>query len=137
VLIASNGLIALNDIPSDDKAQSLDDMGVVGFAPFYGRVDMANGGKVYVQESTDADVLTRLTETVGENYKLPGFVAKSAIIVTYVNVSTTRLSLGRNTFQAIVFGGSDVLDEHVTFVEYLYKDLEWAGKAEAMVRPLQ
>ena len=90
VQISINGIVALNDIPPESDSQRLDEMHIVGFAPYFGRMNTARGGAVYVAESTDSDVLTRATQTIGENYNEPGFVAKTVVSVTYVNVSTDR-----------------------------------------------
>ncbi|VDK77067.1 unnamed protein product [Anisakis simplex] len=78
-----------------------------------------------------SDVLTRASQTVRENYPENTFVAKSAVTVTYVNVTTGNRKSAGNTFQALIVAGLNKNAENMTFVHLLYRDLPWSEGAEA------
>uniref|UniRef100_A0A1I8ASX4 Nidogen n=1 Tax=Steinernema glaseri TaxID=37863 RepID=A0A1I8ASX4_9BILA len=129
ISISANGLITVEEgkISSGEK---LDDMEAQGVAPFFAPIDLSRGGQVTVSETTDSDVLTRATAAIVENGDDATFVATSVVIVTYLNVSTSRQRTG-NTFQALLIGGRNGRRENKTFAQLLYKDLPWSDGAEA------
>ncbi|CCD68378.1 Dendrite extension defective protein 1 [Caenorhabditis elegans] len=126
--VTSTGLIAINEVNRDNGR--LEDMQLVGIAPFFGPIDLSRNGAVSVEEVDDVEVLRRVTRTIGENYNDPTFVAKSALVVTFSNVTDGRQTKG-NTFQALLIDGSNSKNEKMTFVELMYRDLPWASGAEA------
>lgn len=124
---------------------------MVGFAPLY-RAGSSLRGSVYVEETDDAETLQRATKLIGEQFTdEAGFVAQSAVVVTYVNVTRDRDPRQQNTFQgvsrntfivthhfaAVIIGGRSVVSDDLTFVEYLYSDIQWADNAEAQVMAQQ
>ncbi|TKR78276.1 hypothetical protein L596_019108 [Steinernema carpocapsae] len=130
ISISTNGLITVEEAVSVKPGEKLDDMEALGIAPFFSPIDISRGGQVSVLETTDSDALTRATSAVVENGDDPTFVATSAVVVTYMNVTTNRSKLG-NTFQALLIGGRNGHRENKTFAQFLYKDLPWSDGAEA------
>ncbi|CAL2036292.1 unnamed protein product [Caenorhabditis brenneri] len=126
--VTSTGLIAVNELNRDGGR--LEDMQLVGIAPFFGPIDLSRNGAVSVEEVDDQEVLRRVTRTIAENYNDPTFEAKSALVVTFSNVTDGRQAKG-NTFQALLIDGSGARNEKMTFVELMYRDLPWASGAEA------
>ncbi|PIC42356.1 hypothetical protein B9Z55_009462 [Caenorhabditis nigoni] len=126
--VTSTGLIAVNEVNRDGGR--LEDMQLVGIAPFFGPIDLSRNGAVSVEEVDDVEVLRRVTRTIAENYNDPTFEAKSALVVTFSNVTDGRQAKG-NTFQALLIDGSGARKEKMTFVELMYRDLPWASGAEA------
>uniref|UniRef100_A0A1I7TIT4 Nidogen n=1 Tax=Caenorhabditis tropicalis TaxID=1561998 RepID=A0A1I7TIT4_9PELO len=126
--VTSTGLIALNELNRDGGR--LEEMQLVGIAPFFGPIDLSRSGAVSVEEVDDVEVLRRVTRTISENYNDPTFEAKSALVVTFSNVTDGKQAKG-NTFQALLIDGSGARNEKMTFVELMYRDLPWASGAEA------
>lgn len=126
--VTSTGLIAINELNRD--VGRLEDMQLVGIAPFFGPVDLSRSGAVTVEEVDDVEVLNRVTRTIAENYNDPTFNANSALVVTFSNVTDGRQPKG-NTFQALLIDGVGARNEKMTFVELMYRDLPWASAAEA------
>lgn len=103
--ISSNGIIVVEQMSPFQPGDHLDDMEVLGIAPFFAAIDIEQGGEISVSETTgkrffkklfekmvflDSDVLTRATKTVNENLERPNFVATSVVIITFKNVTTAR-----------------------------------------------
>ncbi|CAI2348196.1 unnamed protein product [Caenorhabditis sp. 36 PRJEB53466] len=126
--VTSTGLIAVNELSKDGGR--LEDMQLIGIAPFFGPIDLSRNGAVSVEEVEDVEVLRRVTRTISENYNDPSFEAKSALVVTFSNVTDGRQAKG-NTFQALLIDGNNARNEKMTFVELMYRDLPWASGAEA------
>ncbi|EFO86565.1 hypothetical protein CRE_04751 [Caenorhabditis remanei] len=126
--VTSTGLIAVNELNKDGGR--LEDMKLIGIAPFFGPIDLSRNGAVSVEEVDDVEVLRRVTRTIAENYNDPTFEAKSVLVVTFSNVTDGRQAKG-NTFQALLIDGSGARNEKMTFVELMYRDLPWASGAEA------
>jgi hypothetical protein len=86
--VSNNGLITV-----DDKSQNvspgdrLDDMDVVGIAPFFASIDLSRNGEVTVAESTTPELLARANQVVNDNLESRDFIATSVVIVSYMNVS--------------------------------------------------
>uniref|UniRef100_A0A915ALI5 Uncharacterized protein n=1 Tax=Parascaris univalens TaxID=6257 RepID=A0A915ALI5_PARUN len=129
--IITQGLIALEDVGKIKPSDKLDTMGVHGIAPFFAPIDLSKGGQVFVDETTDSDVLTRATQTVLDNFQDNSFMATSVVTITFVNVTTGTKKGAGNTFQTLLIGGINKLHENITFVQMLYKDLPWSDGAEA------
>ncbi|CAD5221512.1 unnamed protein product [Bursaphelenchus xylophilus] len=128
--ISSNGLITVDDSVNILPGDSLDDMNVVGIAPFFAPIDLSKGGDVRVKESAEDGVLARATHIVNDNGESGGFIADNVIIISFINVSTPSTQT-TNTYQTVVISGRDSKKQPSTFVEFLYKDLTWTPNAEA------
>ncbi|VDO77745.1 unnamed protein product [Heligmosomoides polygyrus] len=107
---------------------NLEQMHMTGVAPFFAPIDTSRGGHVTVAEVTDSDTLTRVTRSIQDNYEEPTFEARSALIVTYMNVTDGKRG---NTFQTLLISGMNAKQEKMTFAEMLYKDMQWGDGAEA------
>jgi hypothetical protein len=103
---------------------------------------LAQQGQIYVEETTDPRILGKASQIINDQLGNGGdqqFAANHALLVTYVNVSLghrqqspTQIPL--NTFQTILIGGRDRLkrgDSPMTFVQFLYRDIQWSEDAEA------
>ncbi|CAD5215564.1 unnamed protein product [Bursaphelenchus okinawaensis] len=128
--ISANGLITVDDSVNILPGDSLDDMNVVGIAPFFALIDLSKGGEVKVKESSEDSVLARATHIVNENGESGGFIADSVIIISFINVTTSNTRTA-NTYQTVLISGRDSSKKLETFVEFLYKDLTWTPHAEA------
>ena len=114
----------------------LEDMNVLGIAPFFGPIDLSRGGRVTIAETEDQDILARASNQINGNLEQPNFKATSAVIVTYVNVSAAD-SRSSNTFQSLIIGGKNNRGEDLTFTMLLYKDLIWSAGAEAGIMTIE
>jgi len=111
-------------------------------APFFAPIDLAQQGQIYVEETTDPRILTKAAHLVNEQLGNGDsqFSASHALLVTYVNVSVGggqgTGGVGQrpvNTFQTLLLGGTGGgrRRENQTFVEFLYRDIQWSEDAEA------
>uniref|UniRef100_A0A183CAB2 EGF-like domain-containing protein n=1 Tax=Globodera pallida TaxID=36090 RepID=A0A183CAB2_GLOPA len=141
VVITTNGLILvqgakqLNSISSGEQPR-LDELDVYGVAPFFASIGLAQQGQIFVEETTDPSLLTKVSRTVNEQLtesRHSPFVGSHALMVTYVNVSLANAdSKLSNTFQTLLIGGRDKQKrENMTFVQFLYRDIAWSEGAEA------
>ncbi|CAI5445531.1 unnamed protein product [Caenorhabditis angaria] len=124
--ITSSGLIALDDIR--EAQGKLEDY--VGIAPFFAPIDISKSGTVSVEEVDDPNVLQKVTRTIAENYNDPSFEAKSALIITFSNVTSDTKQSG-NTFQTLLIDGNGAREEKMSFAEIMYREIGWSGNAEA------
>ncbi|KAL6727667.1 hypothetical protein Aduo_009523 [Ancylostoma duodenale] len=129
ITVTTSGLLSLTDV-SKASGEKLEEMKMTGVAPFFAPIDTSRGGHVTVAEVTDSETLTRVTRNIQENYDEPSFQAKSALIVTYMNVTDGKAPKG-NTFQTLLISGTNNKREKMTFAELLYKDMQWGEGAEA------
>uniref|UniRef100_A0A915E034 Uncharacterized protein n=1 Tax=Ditylenchus dipsaci TaxID=166011 RepID=A0A915E034_9BILA len=134
IMISTNGLIVVKELSKLNPGDQLDDMEMLGIAPFFAPIDLTSGnGEVVVSETTDSDVLTRATQLINEHMQPggePNFRATSVLIISFMNVTTAK-SKNANTFQTLLIGGTNMQKEDISFVEFLYKDLVWSDGAEA------
>lgn len=129
ITVTTSGLLSLTDVPKT-SGDNLEQMHMTGVAPFFAPIDTSRGGHVTVAEVTDSDTLTRVTRSIQDNYEEPTFEARSALIVTYMNVTDGKALRG-NTFQTLLISGMNAKQEKMTFAEMLYKDMQWGDGAEA------
>ncbi|KAE9550713.1 hypothetical protein FO519_006079 [Halicephalobus sp. NKZ332] len=134
--VSNSGLILVQEMKKVRAKDRLEDMNVLGIAPFFGPIDLSKGGRVTIAENTDEDVLTRASNQINENLEQPNFKATSAVIVTYANVSTLD-SRSSNTFQSVIIGGRNKRGDDLTFTMLLYKDLIWSAGAEAGIMTIE
>ncbi|CAB3402394.1 unnamed protein product [Caenorhabditis bovis] len=127
--ITSTGLISIDEMSKDGPAR-LEEMQLVGIAPFFAPIDLSKGGSVSVEEVENRNLLQKVTRTIAENYNDPSFEAKSALVVTYSNVTDGKQRRG-NTFQTLIIDGKGARGEKLTFAELIYRDLPWGSGAEA------
>uniref|UniRef100_A0A0N5AG61 EGF-like domain-containing protein n=1 Tax=Syphacia muris TaxID=451379 RepID=A0A0N5AG61_9BILA len=126
--VSTNGVIA---IESDINLNApLETSGIHGIAPFFAPIDTTERGEIFIDESTDSDVLTRATRIVRENYRDESFVATNTLTVTYINV-TDGHSSKENSFQVLLISGTNQKEANLTFAQLLYKKLSWSFNAEA------
>ncbi|KAI1729936.1 nidogen-like domain-containing protein [Ditylenchus destructor] len=132
IMISTNGLIVVKELSRINPGDQLDDMEILGIAPFFAPIDLNGGGEVTVTETTDSDVLTRATQVVNDNLGTgeTNFRATSVVTISFMNVTTPKAKAA-NTFQTLLIGGTNGQKESVTFAEFLYKDLLWSEGAEA------
>uniref|UniRef100_A0AC34PZ99 Uncharacterized protein n=1 Tax=Panagrolaimus sp. JU765 TaxID=591449 RepID=A0AC34PZ99_9BILA len=128
--ISNSGLILVEEMSKVHVKDKLEDMNVLGIAPFFGPIDLSKGGRVTIAEVFNEDVLARASNKINENLEQPTFIATSAFIVTYLNVSS-ETSDAKNMFQTLIVGGKNKRGEELTFTMLLYKDLVWTEGAEA------
>ncbi|CAI4230798.1 unnamed protein product [Auanema sp. JU1783] len=127
--ISTSGVISLSDLgPLTSKHLSSLNMSVL--APFYAPIDISKGGSITVSEVTDSHVLSRTSRSVIDNFKDNSFVARSALVITYENITGGNQLLG-NTFQTVLIGGSNDKKSQVTYVQFLYENMMWSDSAEA------
>ncbi|NXO00460.1 SNED1 protein, partial [Rhinopomastus cyanomelas] len=90
-------------------------------APFWGDVDNVRGGEVFYRESSDPELLARVTADISSYFPDSHFVATWAFVATWDRVnyygSTTNKA---NTFQAVL-----ATDSKVSFVFFNYWEIQW------------
>lgn len=123
LIVSSSGLITVKEMSAVSHDAHLDDMDVLGIAPFFAPIDITQRGEVTISESTDSDVLTRATQLVNENLAVERFTATSVVTVSWMNVTAAGTQSTPNTFQTLLIGGTNKRNEPMTFVQFLYKDI--------------
>ncbi|XP_028410519.1 sushi domain-containing protein 2-like isoform X2 [Dendronephthya gigantea] len=91
-------------------------------APFWADVDTRKGGVVYYRETQDFSIRTRISEEIRNFFvRQRGFLAKWALIVTWLNVARFGgPSSPNNTFQTIL-----ATDGVSSFSIFLYNKITW------------
>ncbi|VDM97071.1 unnamed protein product [Thelazia callipaeda] len=137
--VSSFGIISIDDDDNDDDGSReitaiprLASSGLHGIAPFYANINHRRGdGRIFANETFDTEVLSRATKTVVSNTDDKSFMATSAVLVTFINVTgIDQMSTG-NSFQILLIGGTNKQRQNKTYAQLLYKDLTWIDRAEA------
>lgn len=101
--ISNNGLITVDDQSAQNisPGDHLDDMNVLGIAPFFANIDLSRNGEVTVSESTTPEVLARANQVVNDNLESGDFTATNVVIVSFMNVSAANEKV--SIFKGIVW----------------------------------
>ncbi|CDW57225.1 NIDO and EGF 3 domain containing protein [Trichuris trichiura] len=129
-----NGLVTVNGVLPVSAKDSLEIAGVHGFAPYYSLIDLSKSpGSVSVQETSSAEMLTEASLMISRHYPNLDFMAHSIVLIAYENVSTAQIPDLTNTFLLVLMNGKNAKGEQMTFVDFVYEEMNWSEGAEACI----
>uniref|UniRef100_A0A1I8EWW2 Nidogen n=2 Tax=Wuchereria bancrofti TaxID=6293 RepID=A0A1I8EWW2_WUCBA len=131
--ISTLGIISVEDSSKVNAGDHLASSGIHGIAPFFANIDIRKGGQIFVDETDDPKVLSRATKTIASSINDKKFQAKTAVLVTYINVTDADRTGPGSTFQTLIIGGTNKQHRNETYAQMLYKDLPWSDGAEASI----
>lgn len=131
--ISTLGIISVEDSSKVNAGDHLASSGIHGIAPFFANIDIRKGGQIFVDETDDPKVLSRATKTIASSINDKKFQAKTAVLVTYINVTDADRTGPGSTFQTLIIGGTNKQHRNETYAQMLYKDLPWGDGAEASI----
>ncbi|KHJ48047.1 hypothetical protein D918_01314 [Trichuris suis] len=132
--VSSNGLVTVNGVLPVSAKDSLEIAGVHGFAPYYSLIDLGKSpGSVSVQETSSAEMLTEASLMIARHYPSLDFMAHSIVLIAYENVSSPHVPDLSNTFLLVLINGKNAKGEQMTFVDFVYEEMNWSEGAEACI----
>ncbi|XP_073511801.1 alpha-tectorin-like [Phyllobates terribilis] len=119
--VNNNGAISFNTPVTEYTPDAFPIPDLYMICPYWGDVDNECGGLIYYRQTTDEELLSRLSDDINKMSKMKYFHAEWAFIATWDAVAYHGTESNKtNTFQVIL-----AADGLYSTVMFIYHDIQW------------